>query len=288
MKITLNLATRPYADQGPAIKRLRIGMAVMVVLLAGLAYGWLHFHQRALAMAKQEADLDHRVSSIRAEQAGYQRQMQLPDNAKVLTQAGFLNGLFDEKAFSWTAAMEDLEQVLPAGVQVTAIEPVRGKDGRLTLRLRISGLRERSVDMVRNMERSRRFVAPRISGETAENSSSQGDLQPVRDNGPAKVSFEILAEYNPATLEERKTELAGQKKKHAEVGGTGQAAPLLPGGQRMPYRPNGAPSRLPRSTQPGNPLGNRPMGGPIPGSIPGRLPNGMMPQRPMAKTGVQQ
>ena len=28
MRITLNLATKPYADQGPAIKRLRQGMAI--------------------------------------------------------------------------------------------------------------------------------------------------------------------------------------------------------------------------------------------------------------------
>ena len=31
MRITLNLATRPYADQGPALKRLRIGMAALAV-----------------------------------------------------------------------------------------------------------------------------------------------------------------------------------------------------------------------------------------------------------------
>jgi type IV pilus assembly protein PilN len=39
MKITLNLATRPYADQGPALKRLRIGMAVLAVILAWLGLG---------------------------------------------------------------------------------------------------------------------------------------------------------------------------------------------------------------------------------------------------------
>ena len=51
MKITLNLATRPYADQGPAIKRLRIGMAVLAVVLIALGYGLMHFHQSALRMA---------------------------------------------------------------------------------------------------------------------------------------------------------------------------------------------------------------------------------------------
>jgi hypothetical protein len=39
MRITLNLATRPYADIGPALKRLRIAMAVLVVIGIGLGLG---------------------------------------------------------------------------------------------------------------------------------------------------------------------------------------------------------------------------------------------------------
>ena len=241
MKIALNLATRPYVDQGPALKRLRIGMAVLVVVLAGLGFGLMHFHQAALRMAAQEDQVNRQIAAIRREQTGYQAQMQQPVNAKVLKQAEFLNGLFDEKSFSWTAAMEDLERVLPAGVQVTAIEPVRAKDGgRLTLRLKVSGQRERAVEMVRNMEHSRRFASPRISGENAEN-SSQGDLRPVQDMG--KVSFDVLAEYNPATLEERKAEIAAQKRAHPQTEAQSEKrAPVAAasGGKRMGYTPPNA------------------------------------------------
>ena len=210
MKITLNLATRPYADQGPALKRLRIGMAALVVVLIGLGFGLLHFHQSALRMRAQEEKLDRSIAQIRREEQGYQAQMQQPANARVLTQAGFLNQLFEEKSFSWTAAMEDLERVLPGGVQVTAIEPVRGKDGRLTLRLRIAGLRERAVEMVRNMERSQRFASPRISGENAEGNNS--NVQQAAE--PNRVSFDLLAEYNPATPEERRAAIEAQKHGH--------------------------------------------------------------------------
>jgi len=187
-----------------------VGMAVLAVVLIGLGFGLFHFHEAAVKMAAQEAALDRSIAKIRAEDVGYQKQMQQPNNAKVLIQAGFLNQLFEEKTFSWTAAMEDLERVLPGGVQVTAIEPSRDKTGKLTLRLRISGLREPSVQMVRNMERSRRFVAPRIAGENAENAGAGGDLVPV--TAAARVSFDILAEYNPATLDERKAQIAAQKK----------------------------------------------------------------------------
>jgi type IV pilus assembly protein PilN len=275
VKITLNLATRPYADQGPALKRLRIGMAVLALLLILLGLGLMHFHQAALRMEAQEAELDQSVARIGQEQSGYQRQMQQPANARVLTQAEFLNGLFDEKSFSWTAAMEDLERVLPAGVQVTAIEPSRNpKDGRITLRLRISGLRERSVEMVRNMERSRRFTNPRVAGENSESNNSQGDLQPVRDTG--KVSFEMLAEYNPATLEERKAEIAAQKQKRPGTGlglashdakGHGVAAQGPPAGARQQYAPANYPQAMPGR-------------GPQSGAPPGQLPPG--PRNPMA------
>ena len=191
------------------LKNLRIAMGVCVLLLVLLGLGMLHFHQRALAMEAQENTIDQSIAKIQREEQGYQLQMQQPANARVLTQAQFLNHLFDEKSFSWTAAMEDLERVLPPGEQVTAIEPTRGKDGRLTLKLRVTGLRERSVEMVRNMERSKRFLTPRISGENAE-TSSQGELQQV--SGPGRVSFDILAEYNPPTLAERQAEIATQKR----------------------------------------------------------------------------
>ena len=77
------------------------------------------------------------------------------------------------KAFSWTAVMMDLENVLPSGVQVLNIDPViSSKDGKVTIRLRVSGAHDQGgVDLVRNLEHSRRFLAPRLARETAENQS---------------------------------------------------------------------------------------------------------------------
>ena len=127
--------------------------------------------------------------------------MQQPDNAQLLTQAGALNKLFDEKAFSWTLAMENLETVLPGGVQVVTLEPVRAKDGHITLHLRVVGPRDRAVELVRNLEHSRRFLQPRIVGENSEASSSPNQrLEPVSASN--RFNFELLAEYNPPSPEE--------------------------------------------------------------------------------------
>jgi type IV pilus assembly protein PilN len=263
VKITLNLATRPYADQGPALKRLRIGMLVLVVVLAGLGFALMQIHQKALKMAAESDAADHAIANIESQEQGYQAQMQQPANARVLKQAEFLNKLFDEKSFSWTAAMEDLERVLPAGVQVTAIEPSRDKQGRITLHLRISGQRERSVAMLRNMEHSRRFESPRISGENAENSSQNG-LRPVIDTGNGKVAFDVLAEYNPPTLEERKAEIAGMKRARTNPQPQPEAVPM----------PRVMPTPRPRMmtpNQPARPPFNPEMRQPI---LPGPRPPG--------------
>lgn len=131
--------------------------------------------------------------------------MRQPDNAQVLDHAATLNRLFDEKAFSWTLAMEDLETVLPGGVQVTTLEPIRDKkDGHITLRMRVVGPRVKAVELVQNLERSRRFLAPRITSETLEaagNGSQQ--LEPVSPTN--RVTFDLLADYSPATADERRS-----------------------------------------------------------------------------------
>ena len=93
--------------------------------------------------------------------------------------------------------MMDLETVLPAGVQVTNLEPVTTPDGHVTIRMRVNGPRDRAVELIRNLEHSHRFLAVRLAGESAETagSASQAVMQPVSES--SSVNFDILADYNP-------------------------------------------------------------------------------------------
>jgi type IV pilus assembly protein PilN len=201
MRVTLNLATRPFADLGPALKRLRIGMGILALLAVGLGLGLRALHQKAEQARAREHSLDGEIARITQERKNDLALMQQPDNAQLLTQAEALNRLFDEKAFSWTLAMENLETVLPSGVQVSTLEPVRAKDGHITLHLRVVGPRDRSVELVRNLEHSRRFLLPRIVGENSEASNSPNQrLEPV--SATNRFTFDLLAEYNPPSPEE--------------------------------------------------------------------------------------
>lgn len=202
MKINVNLATRPFADLGPILKRLRIAMGVLVGLSIALGIGLHYLHAKAEVARAKENAIDSQISRINQERQGYQTMMRQPDNAQVLQQANNLNALFDQKAFSWTLAMEDLETVLPGGVQVTTLEPVRDeKTGEITLKLRVVGPRDKGIELVQNLEHSRHFLHPAITGESIESNAAPGAaLEPV--SATNRVNFDLNAQYNPATLSE--------------------------------------------------------------------------------------
>ena len=259
MRVAINLATRPYTDLGPAIKRLRIAMAALVVVALGLGLGLRAFHQKAEEARAREHALDLQIAQIAQERQGYQDLMHQPANDQLLKQAGALNKLFSEKTFSWTLAMEDLETVLPGGIQVASLEPVRNtKDGSITLHLRVVGPRDRAVDLVRNLERSKLFLLPRIVGESTESSGGPGEkLEPVSASN--RVNFDLLADYNSAAPIEHRVE-----KKHPDesVAATGQAvpqphaahpllSPAVPGQRpvRPPYTGSGLPKPNPGGTR---------------------------------------
>jgi type IV pilus assembly protein PilN len=195
MRIQLNLASRPFVELGPLYLRLRI----LIVLLAVVAVPlWLLLATEKRKAAEAQARLDAvqlRIHAIEAQRQAFQSSMREPQNAAVLSQSQFLNQLFAQKAFSWTAVMMDLENVLPSGVQVLNIDPVIAKDGKVTIRLRVSGAHDRGVDLVRNLERSHRFLAPRLARETAE--SNQNGRQIEQVSAATNVNFDLLAEYNP-------------------------------------------------------------------------------------------
>jgi len=197
MRISINLATRPFVELRPLFARLRLVMAGLAVLAVALGITLHSMSKKAEVAAAQMRDLKVQTSVVENNRTANEARMRQPQNAAVLARAKFLNSLFATKSFSWTSVMMDLETVLPAGVQVTSIEPVMLAEGGVNIRLRVSGPRELQVDLVRNLERSHRFLDPHVSNETAQ-TAEQGRLVQTAGAGvPGGVEFDILSGYNP-------------------------------------------------------------------------------------------
>jgi type IV pilus assembly protein PilN len=217
MRITVNLATRPFIELRPIFLRLRIFMAVLGVLAVGALVA-SHILQKKLDAAEARINAVHtKVAAAQDEKRKNEQRMREPDNAAVLTRAHFLNALFLRKSFSWTAIMMDLETVLPAGVQVTSIEPEPTSDGDVMIQLRVSGDRDRAVQLVRNLERSKRFLAPRLTGEATQTkeTGAQSNNVAALNGPPPGVEFEILASYNPLPQGETYANQRAEKKEKA-------------------------------------------------------------------------
>jgi type IV pilus assembly protein PilN len=233
MRIQLNLASHPFVELGPLYLRLRVLIILLAVIAAPLWILLASEKRKASEAHARLAAVEQKIQAIESQRQTFQMEMQEPKNAAVLTQSQFLNNqVFARKAFSWTAVMMDLENVLPSGVQVMNIDPVVSRDGKVTIRLRVSGQHDRAVDLIRNLEHSHRFLAPRLARETAE--SNQNGRQVEQVSTASNVNFDLLAEYNPLP------EIAEKPAATGKPGGAGQKGGSATGTRRHKAAPGTA------------------------------------------------
>jgi type IV pilus assembly protein PilN len=244
MRVSVNLATRPFVELRPLLARLRLAMIGLAVLATALILGLRVLKERADVATSQMDALKSETASYQSRMLHNEARMKQPHNRAVLERAQFLNELFAKKSFSWTGVMMDLETVLPAGVQVTSIDPAIDKEGNVSIRLRVTGEREKAVELVRNLEKARRFVSPRLSNESLQASQQGGSASVQQVSGvPGGVQFDILSGYNPLTEDETKQMVAGKSEKKTEEKAEpkrGKLAPVPMGAGRQRKTPGGA------------------------------------------------
>ena len=216
MKIAVNLASHPYIDLRPVYSRLRTWIIILALVGGALFYLYRNESDEAQAARAQVVQVENHVRDLEKQQQDYRRMMQQPKDSAILQQSEFLNSLFQHKAFSWTATMTDLETVLPSGVQVLSIDPITGPDGNVIIRLRVTGERDRELDLIRNLEKSKHFARPRLAAESLATAQGAG-IQNV--SASTLVNFDILADYRPLPLEPKrhtkKTDASGEPSKPA-------------------------------------------------------------------------
>ena len=175
MQITINLCTTPFIDREPLIRRLRFILMSLGILTigAGALLAVSNFRNRGyLAEGRQ---FDSAISQQMNELSRYHKMLETPDNINLADRTLALNSLFDEKSFSWTMLMKDFEGLVPPEVELASIQPVRDKDGSISLKMHIVGPRERLVELIHALELSRSFSHPVVTGETA-----RADARPMQ------------------------------------------------------------------------------------------------------------
>jgi type IV pilus assembly protein PilN len=189
MRVDINLASQPYEDARQFWLRWGGGLVALgiltLLLLVMTVNGWIAARKDRQLIGQYEAQSAARDK----EKADAQALLNLPQNSTTRDRSQFLNDLFQRKAFSWTKAFEDLEQVMPPRLHVVSIHPELAPDNELEIKLIVAGdTREHALDLVSKMEASKHFHETYIEEEnTSQGNGSAGDT----------VQFHITALYVP-------------------------------------------------------------------------------------------
>src|ERR1700753_1802921 len=100
MRISVNLATRPFVELRPFFARLRIIMALLVLVAIGLGIALHMQHVKLVAADAQMRNRQEKRKPAKQENKDNEARMLKPANAAVLDRARFLNRLFLAKSFS--------------------------------------------------------------------------------------------------------------------------------------------------------------------------------------------
>jgi type IV pilus assembly protein PilN len=228
MDLSVNLASQPYVDSRLLVRALRIAICVvsMTAIVGGTAEYFVH--QRAEIIRSQTRAIETHAETLRVEERAYRVLMHSSSVVDIANKADELNEILDAKAFSWTSVMKNLETVLPGDVRVTAIEPMRAKDGITTLHLRVVGPHDKSIDLLRNFESSSRFAHPMIMGESVDD-GQETPKQNATVASSTTMNFDLLVQYKGDVRDEApKIEAA-----HIELT-DGQSSKPSPSGHQMP------------------------------------------------------
>jgi type IV pilus assembly protein PilN len=188
MRLDINLASSPYQD----VQRFWLRWGGLLAALAAVTLVLGYSALAGWAAAAKDRDLirqcQQQIASRDKERQNAVALLNLPGNSAIRDRSQFLNDLFERKAFSWTRVFEDLERVMPARLHVVSIQPEMSPDHQLELKLVVAGeSRDRAIELVRNMEDSRRFQQTQIVQENFAVQQTPGD----------NVQFDISALYVP-------------------------------------------------------------------------------------------
>jgi len=165
MKLSLNLATEPLANQRPFLVFAGLSGALGVAALALLSFG-------AYRSWHANRELREEITRLQAQiRADSRRQQELdayfrgPAAQGILERSTFLNSLIDARSFPWTKIFMDLEQTLPPGVRVVSISP-RLADGRAELTLDVGAISDESkIRFLEAMEKAKMFSGLVVTDE---------------------------------------------------------------------------------------------------------------------------
>lgn len=157
MKVNLNLSSNPFVNN----RSFYLLVGCLFFVLVGVSYWNVALQGKVHARKiKMDSSLNHsreQFEELEREEKEIKARLLKPETADFLETVEFVNGLVEKRTFSWTALLNDLEQLTPGSIQVVSIRPrvVKNEFGiEITANARNSA---DYIEFIRNLENSDKF-----------------------------------------------------------------------------------------------------------------------------------
>ena len=119
MKITLNLATRPYINR-PLLYAIYAGICTILLLLAGLnLLNGLRSFEETRRLRERIAELEQRSSLAAKGASGFSPEGYIRLNRRIV----FANELLEQDSVRWSLLLDRLENLMVDGVRMRGLQP---------------------------------------------------------------------------------------------------------------------------------------------------------------------
>jgi hypothetical protein len=166
--IHLNLAARPYRDYRPVYAAVVVmSLLAAFLMLNNVETYYRYIHETRNTRAKI-ASVEAAAERERANGRQVEQRLKSIDLAHLDAQTQFVNAKLAERAFSWSALLDQLETILADDVRLMAVTPTFSDEGGITLALSFqSKSAEGMIATLNRMNDDSHFRNPFPSNETA-------------------------------------------------------------------------------------------------------------------------
>lgn len=131
----LNLASRPYRNYTPVYAAVVVMSLLAAFLMLNNVETYYRYTRETHTTRTKIASIEAQTVKEREREAAVQRRIKGLDLARLGAQTKFVNAKLSERAFSWSALLDELESVLTDDVRLISIAPRFTPDGKVTLAL---------------------------------------------------------------------------------------------------------------------------------------------------------
>ena len=173
MRVPINLASRPYENLRPYYNAAGLAAILLVALASMVAWHDWQNRRDTRLLTEQSNQLETAMAELGREQQELEQWLGRPEVQEIRDRSAFLNSLIVRKSLSWTQMFMDLETILPARAQVTAIRPRLNRDQQVEVNLTVAAASMGPlVEFLKKLEAAQQFGSPVVHAQRPPSTAS--------------------------------------------------------------------------------------------------------------------